>query len=128
MNILEKSLGNQKYMEKKVLEISFTKGSLKQTIPILGNKWIMFGKSPECDFKLVGEKISDFHFEISFTVDGKLLLWNLDHNLNTSFGLYKKLLLKEEFYLRPGSGLRIGSLEFHVERFNTGIVSEKGGW
>lgn len=52
---------------------------------------------------------------------------NLDHNLNTSFGLYKKLMLKEEFALKPGSGIRVGSLEFHVERFNTGIVSERGG-
>lgn len=55
-------------------------------------------------------------------------MWNLDHNLNTSFGLYKKLMLKEDFILKPGSGIWVGSLEFHVERFNTGIVSEKGGW
>jgi len=55
------------------------------------------------------------------------VLRNLDHNINTSWGLYKKLFLKEEYILRPGSGVRIGNLEFHVERFNTGIVSEKGG-
>jgi hypothetical protein len=95
---------------------------------LLGNKRILFGKSSECDFKLSGDKISDFHFEISFTVEGKLMMRNLDHNINTSFGLYKKLLLKEDYVLKPGCGLRVGSLEFHVERFNTGIVSEKGGW
>jgi len=54
------------------------------------------------------------------------MMRNLDHNINQSWGLYKKLM-KEEYILRPASGIRVGSLEFHVERFNTGIVSEKGG-
>lgn len=70
--------------------------------------------------------MADKQFEISVDVTGKLLLRNLCHNLNKSWGVYKKLLPKEEFNLRPGSGMRAGSLEFHVERFNTGIVSEKG--
>ena len=34
---------------------------------------------------------------------------------------------KEEYSLKPGDGIRAGNLEFHVERFNIGIVSEKGG-
>lgn len=93
----------------------------------MGNKWLTFGKSSDCDFRLNGEKISDLHFEIQFSLDGRLLIWNLDHNLNQSWGLYKKLFIKEEFSLWPGHGIWIGSLEFHIERFNTGIVSEKGG-
>lgn len=36
--------------------------------------------------------------------------------------------MKEENHIiRPGQGIRIGDLEFHVERFNTGIVTERGG-
>jgi hypothetical protein len=77
--------------------------------------------------KINGEKIADLHFEVSFQLDGRLTMRNLEHNLNTSYGLYKKLFLKEEYPIRPGCGIRIGGLEFHVERFNTGIVSEKGG-
>lgn len=113
--------------DRKVLELIFTKGDFKQSIPLLGNKRLTFGKSPDCDVRINGEKISDLHFEVQFSLDGRLLLRNLDHNINSSWGLYKKLFIKEEHVIRPGSGIRIGSLEFHVERFNTGIVSEKGG-
>lgn len=38
LNQLEKSLNSAKHQDKKVLEVQFTKGSFKQTIPILGNK------------------------------------------------------------------------------------------
>ena len=51
---------------------------------------------------------------------------NLEFNINKSWGLYKRLFQKEQFVLKPGCGLRMGLLEFHIERFNTGIVSEKG--
>ena len=38
-----------------------------------------------------------------------------------------KLMKEENHIIRPGQGIRIGDLEFHVERFNTGIVTERGG-
>ena len=54
------------------------------------------------------------------------MLRNLNYDINT-WGLYKKIFPKEVFNLRPGYGIRLGELEFHIERFNTGIVCEKGG-
>ena len=43
-----------------------------------------------------------------------------------SWGLYQRLKMAEQYVLRPGSAFRIGLLEFHVERFNTGIVANIG--
>lgn len=55
------------------------------------------------------------------------MLRNLNHNISESYGVYKQLFQNENYIIRPGHGIRIGDLEFHVERFNTGIVSDKGG-
>jgi hypothetical protein len=51
---------------------------------------------------------------------------NLNLNCLESCGLYKRLYNDEEYSLRPGNAFRIGTLEFVVERFNTGIVSDIG--
>lgn len=51
---------------------------------------------------------------------------NLCLNETESCGLYKKLLKGEEKVLQPADAFRIGKLEFVVERFNTGIVSDIG--
>jgi len=52
------------------------------------------------------------------------------HNLNElteeSCGLYKRLFVGEQFYLRPEDAFRIGKQEFLLERFNTGIISDIG--
>lgn len=49
-------------------------------------------------------------------------------NLNSweSCGVYKRLFEQESYILRPGHAFRIGTLEFLVERLNTGVVSDIG--
>jgi serine/threonine protein phosphatase PrpC len=43
-----------------------------------------------------------------------------------SCGVYRRLFDQESYSLRPGHAFRIGTLEFLVERYNTGIVSDIG--
>jgi hypothetical protein len=43
-----------------------------------------------------------------------------------SCGVYKRVFNDELYCLRPGNAFRIGTLEFLVERYNTGIVSDIG--
>lgn len=54
------------------------------------------------------------------------MLRNLDMDINRSCGLYKMLFDNEYHNLQPGDAFRIGSLEFLVERFNTGCLSDIG--
>lgn len=68
----------------------------------------------------------DYHFEIRY-VNDSYLLRTLNHNISENFGVYKQLFKDENHIIRPGHGIRVGTLEFHVERFNTGIVTDKGG-
>ena len=97
-----------------------------KSIKLTGEKSLIFGSSTRADYHLEGDKIAEFHFEIR-NVNGSFLLRNLNHNISESYGVYKCLFPSENFIIRPGQGIRIGDLEFHVERFNTGIVSDKGG-
>ena len=97
-----------------------------KSIKLTGEKSLVFGSSTRADYHLEGDKIAEFHFEIK-NVNGSFLLRNLNHNISESYGVYKWLFPNENFIIRPGQGIRIGDLEFHVERFNTGIVSDKGG-
>ena len=77
--------------------------------------------------QLRGEKISNQHFEIDFDkIRGKIMLRNLDMDINRSCGLYKMLFDNEYHNLQPGDAFRIGLLEFLVERFNTGCLSDIG--
>ena len=67
------------------------------------------------------------HFEIDYDkVKGTIILRNLQLQSNTSCGLYKMLFDHESYNLQPGDSFRIGTLEFLIERFNTGIVSDIG--
>jgi len=43
-----------------------------------------------------------------------------------SCGVYRRLDTGEEFILEPDDAFRIGTLEFQVQRFNTGVVSDIG--
>lgn len=67
------------------------------------------------------------HFEIAFDeVRGTIVLRNLCLDTTKSCGLYKRLFEQEAYNLQPGDAFRIGTLEFLIERFNTGIVSDIG--
>jgi len=51
---------------------------------------------------------------------------NLNLNEAESCGVYKQIAPDEQTVLRPSDAFRIGRLEFVVERFNTGVVSDIG--
>ena len=51
---------------------------------------------------------------------------NLNLNSDQSCGLYKMLFDGEHHNLQPGDSFRIGTLEFLIERYNTGIISDIG--
>lgn len=76
-------------------------------------------------FTLEGDRICDKHFEIVFEKN-TLLMINSNLNCGESCGLYKRIFEDEMYCLRPGNAFRIGTLEFFVERYNTGIVSDIG--
>ena len=76
-------------------------------------------------FVMNGERIVDKHFEIVFD-QNTLIMRNLDMNCWDSCGIYRRLFSTESYSLRPGDAFRIGTLEFLVERFNTGVVSDIG--
>jgi hypothetical protein len=77
--------------------------------------------------ELLGEKISNQHFEIDYDkIRGTVILRNSNLNTQESCGLYKMLFDHENHNLQPGDAFRIGTLEFLIERFNTGIVSDIG--
>ena len=91
-----------------------------------GEKKLVFGsEAKEADQKLKGERIMDRHFEISYE---RNVLWfkSLCTESSQSCGIYRKLEEAEDYILKPGCAFRIGTLEFEVERFNTGIVSDIG--
>ena len=54
------------------------------------------------------------------------MLRNLNMDPEQSCGLYKMLQPQEHHNLQPGDAFRIGTLEFVMERFNTGIISDIG--
>jgi hypothetical protein len=67
------------------------------------------------------------HFEIDFDeVRGTIVLRNLCLDTDKSCDLYKRLFESESHNLQPGDAFRIGTLEFEIERFNTGIISDIG--
>jgi len=76
-------------------------------------------------YVLTGERIVDRHFEICFD-NNTLVMRTLNFNCWDSCGVYKRLFDLESYILRPGHAFRIGTLEFLVERYNTGIVSDIG--
>lgn len=54
------------------------------------------------------------------------MMKNLNLDCWESCGVYQRLFDTESYSLRPGHAFRIGTLEFLVERFNTGIISDIG--
>lgn len=72
-----------------------------------------------------GERVVERHFEISFD-NNSLIMRNLNLDCWESCGVYRRLFDAETYILRPGHAFRIGTLEFLVERFNTGIVTDIG--
>ena len=95
-----------------------------------GEKKLIFGSKEMhskdvTKFLINGERVVDSHFEILFD-SNTLILRNLNENCWESCGVYKRLFDSESHSLRPGHAFRIGTLEFLVERYNTGIVSDIG--
>lgn len=74
---------------------------------------------------MTGDRVVSWHFEITYD-NNTLLLRTLNLNCYESCAVYQKLLDDEHYVLRPGCAFWIGTLEFLVERFNTGIVSDIG--
>jgi hypothetical protein len=111
--------------------LKFIKGPLLQgqpkEIPLIGDKPILFGNKEGKDVKFVltGDRIVDRHFEICYDYN-TLIIRNLNLICWESCGVYRRLFDSENYILRPGHAFRIGTLEFLVERFNTGIVSDIG--
>lgn len=71
--------------------------------------------------------MTSHHFEIDYDkIRGTIVLRNLNLNAEESCGVYKMLFTQEHHNLQPGDAFRIGTLEFLIERFNTGIISDIG--
>jgi len=71
--------------------------------------------------------MSDLHFEIDYDkIKGTIMLKNLNMVPEETCGLYKMLFDNEHHNLQPGDAFRIGLLEFIIERYNTGVVSDIG--
>lgn len=96
-------------------------------IKLTGEKKLQFGMSEckETTLILKGERIVDRHFEILYD-HNTLRIINSNLNCAESCGIYKRIFEDEMYCLRPGNAFRIGTLEFLVERYNTGIVSDIG--
>ena len=76
-------------------------------------------------FTMTGERIVESHFEIEYG-NNTIMIWNLNLDCWESCGVYRRIFKDEEYSLKPGNAFRIGTLEFMVERYNTGIVSDIG--
>lgn len=121
---------------KKMLILKFIAGPLKSEIlldpdnmPIQFGKAAMNAEAGQQKFfvDLQGDKICSHHFQIDYDkIKGTLMLRNLNLDPEQSCGLYKMLQPQEHHNLQPGDAFRIGTLEFVVERFNTGIISDIG--
>lgn len=115
-----------------MLVLRFIKGPLLQNqareIPLVGDKSLVFGNKDlgkEAKYNLNGERVVERHFEILFD-NNSMVIRNLNLSCWESCGVYRRLFEQESYILRPGHAFRIGTLEFLVERFNTGIVSDIG--
>ena len=76
---------------------------------------------------MTGPKICSQHFEIDYDkIRGTIVMRNLNLNTDQSCGLYKMLFDGENYNLQPGDSFRIGSMEFLIERYNAGVISDIG--
>jgi hypothetical protein len=117
---------------KKLLVLKFIAGPLLPTQPkeikLTGERKLVFGLNESKDpgvFSITGERVIERHFEIEYC-NNTLMVKNLNLDCWESCGIYRRVFNDEEYCLRPGNAFRIGTLEFMVERFNTGIVSDIG--
>ena len=116
---------------KRILILKFIAGPLTPTqpkeIPLTGEKRLYFGceEGKDVAFVMQGERIVSWHMEIVYD-HNTLVLKNLNLNSTESCGVYRRLFEGEAYSLRPGNSFWIGTLEFLVERYNTGIVSDIG--
>lgn len=117
-----------------MLQLAFLKGPLApnqaKELLLTGERPLIFGArgngiNEVQKFILSGDRIVEEHFEILFS-DNTLILRSLNNISEESCGVYMRLFPEETFSLKPGNAFRIGTLEFCVERFNTGIVSDIG--
>jgi len=92
---------------------------------LLPDRTLRLGAGSDNDIVIEGERISEYHACIKYENDS-LRIENLNLLAEESCGLYSRLLPDESKNLKPGCAFRIGSLEFVVERFNTGVVSDIG--
>ena len=74
-----------------------------------------------------GDRVVENHFTVLYDpVLCSLLIHNTCIDCFESCGVYRRLEANEEFVLEPDDAFRIGSLEFQVQRFNAGVVSDIG--
>jgi hypothetical protein len=94
---------------------------------LTGDKRIVFGcgEGKDITFYMNGDRVISRHFDIDFS-SNSLIMRNLNLDCAESCGIYKRVFDDELFCLRPGNAFRIGTLEFLVERYNTGVVSDIG--
>lgn len=76
---------------------------------------------------LIGNRIVENHMALYFdSLSCSLVLNNQNIDCEESCGVYRMLKKEEDFRLSPDDAFRIGSLEFQVQRFNVGVVSDIG--
>lgn len=87
----------------------------------------------DCDLQdvayvtLSGEQVVENHFQVFFDpLCSALLIKNSNIDCVESCGLYRLLHKEEEYVLNPDDAFRIGTLEFAVQRFNVGYLSDIG--
>jgi len=87
-----------------------------EEISITGESRLVFGSKNEfsCEdavkfVTIQGDRIAPSHFEIYFeTANNTIMLHNLNELTEESCGLYKRLFVGEQYYLRPEDAFRIG--------------------
>ena len=82
----------------------------------------------DCQYVTIeGDRVIENHFQLVYDpVLCSLLIQNICIDSLESCGVYRRLEPSEEFVLEPDDAFRIGTLEFQVQRFNTGVISDIG--
>lgn len=76
---------------------------------------------------LPGARIMNKHFQLFYdSLCCSLLMKNEEIDCAESCGVYRRMKIEEEFKLQPDDAFRIGTLEFAVQRFNAGCLSDIG--
>lgn len=76
---------------------------------------------------LTGEKVVSRHCDIYYDFRNRCIrLRNLNLNPSVSCGVYRKIPYEMNLEMLPEDAMRIGSLEFLMQRFNTGVSASIG--